>query len=1090
MSTSRNLRLEIVLQAVDRVTRPFRNMLGSNNALARAVRGTRDRIRELDRAQANIDSFRKLTRDAAITGNQLKTVQARARDLARQIAQVDQPTRAMTRAFQAATREAQTLKRRQAELQQNAQAVRTRLTEMGMSTQNLVRHQRELRQQLAGANQQLAAQQQRLAAVAAQQRRVEAARQTAGRVRAAAGHVAGAGVAATAAGYAAGRPLYKGLGEAKHDALEQTRLRALGLGDQVSQDAIKFANGMKTYGTSAVENIALIRDALSVFADEHHAEMVTPTLAKMKFASAAVFGAEDGAENERRFMDMLKVIEMRGGLASEKAFREQADMVQRVITATGGRVGPEEWLNLIKTGGIAAKGIDDKAFYYQLEPLVQEMGGNRVGTAMMSAYANIYQGKTTKRAAQNLDKLGLIADPSKVMHDKAGQISQLGVGALAGSELFRHNQFEWMEKVLLPKLAEKGITDKNQVLDTIGSIFSNRTAANLFSQMYLQREQIHKNAKLNANADGIDGLYERAKGMPQGKELETVAKVHDLQRELGQQILPLYTRGLEMAANAAKRLTKFMQEHPTLAKALAVAAAVLVATLLVLGPLLLGIAAVLGPYAMLHILLTRVSFSFNLLSRAASRFPAIGRAVQASAAGIRVALAGAWQAGTPSTAWAALRRYTTALAERIPAASKAASLAVRQWGIGAATSLQGGISAVRQYTLRLWQAVAAQAAASRAAAATRWTAVRQYAGSRGAAGVAADAARGGINVIKGGAVGLIHSAAAGLARLGQILLFVGRIALANPIGLLITLLVAGAALVIKYWEPIKAFFGGFWQGLTEGLAPLSGIFDQVFSTIGTALAPLQPVFDWVAMAVKEVWDWITKLLGPVDSSKESLDAAAASGKGFGKWLADVIVIAAKVVAEFAMLPVRFIGIGVQIIEGLINGMKSMVGSVKNTVADIGGGLVNAIKDKLGIRSPSRVFAQLGAFTMSGLEQGLSASEGGPLAVVGRVAKALAAAGAGMVIGTGQAADLSLTTPPFVQAPPAERVPIDTRPPLARPARASQATAPAAPASIVIHIHPPAGTDERAIARAVAAELQRLEAQRNARARSRLTDWEE
>ncbi len=304
---------------------------------------------------------------------------------------------------------------------------------------------------------------------------------------------------------------------------------------------------MKTYGTSTVENLSLMRDALSVFADEHHAELVTPTLAKMKFASAAVFGEEDGAENERKFMDMLKVIEMRGGLSSETAFREQADMVQRVITATGGRVGPEEWLNLVKTGGIAAKAIDDKAFYYQLEPLVQEMGGNRVGTAMMSAYANLYQGKTTKRAAQNLDALGLIADPSKVMHDKAGQISQLGVGALAGSELFRRNQFEWMEKILLPKLAEKGITEKNQVLDTIGSILSNRTAANLFSQMYLQREQVHKNARLNANADGIDGLYERAKGMPQGKELETMAKVHDLQRELGLKIMPLYARRAGMA---------------------------------------------------------------------------------------------------------------------------------------------------------------------------------------------------------------------------------------------------------------------------------------------------------------------------------------------------------------------------------------------------------------------------------------------------------------------------------------------------------------------------------------------------------------
>ncbi len=261
--------------------------------------------------------------------------------------------------------------------------------------------------------------------------------------------------------------------------------------------------------------------------------MVAPTLAKMKFANEAIFGAEEGHENEKKFMDMLKVIELRGGLESEQVFKDQANKIQRVIAATGGRVQGEEWLNVIKTGGIAAKGLTDEALYYQMEPLVQEMGGNRVGTSMMSAYQNIYQGKTTKRAANLLDDLGLVADPSKVKHDKVGQIAQLGVGALKGSDIFRHNQFEWMEKILLPQLAKKGITDKQQILDTIGGIFSNRTASNLFGQMYLQRDQIHKNAKLNAGADDIDQLYGKAVDSPGGKELDLEKRKANLYKVMG-----------------------------------------------------------------------------------------------------------------------------------------------------------------------------------------------------------------------------------------------------------------------------------------------------------------------------------------------------------------------------------------------------------------------------------------------------------------------------------------------------------------------------------------------------------------------------
>ena len=110
---------------------------------------------------------------------------------------------------------------------------------------------------------------------------------------------------------------------------------------------------MKTFGTSTLDNLQLVRDGVTAFADVHHAQMVAPTLAKMKFSNKAMYG-DDGAENEKKFMDMLKVIEMRNGLKSEKAFHEQANIIQQVITATGGRVQAEEWLNVIKTGGIAA----------------------------------------------------------------------------------------------------------------------------------------------------------------------------------------------------------------------------------------------------------------------------------------------------------------------------------------------------------------------------------------------------------------------------------------------------------------------------------------------------------------------------------------------------------------------------------------------------------------------------------------------------------------------------------------------------------------------------------------------------------------
>lgn len=663
------------------------------------------------------------------------------------------------------------------------------------------------------------------------------------------------------------------------------------MGDTATKESIEFAKQMKAYGVSQVDKAELMRDALSTFADAHHAEMVLPTLAKMKFANKAVFGQAQGADNERMFMDLLKVIELRGGLASEEEFRNQADMVQRVITATGGRVQADEWLNVIKRGGLAAKGMESEAFYYTLEPLVQEMGGNTVGTAMMSAYQNLYQGKTTKRTLGNLDRFGLIADRSKVKEDKAGQVSFMDPGALKGADIFRKDQFAWLEQVLLPTLKEKGITEKDQVLDAIGSIFSNRTASNLMSQMYLQRDQIHKNMRLNKGAAGIDQLDTAAKGLPQGKELEMLAKVHDLEKEIGEKVMPLYARALEWVANAADRVTKFMQENPGVAKAMAVGVGVLAATLLTIGPILLTIASVMWPLAKLRTIFAALTGGARL-------------------------------------------------------------------GAGAMRLLAGGFNLLMRCV-------------------------------------------GGV---------------------GKVLMWIGRALLMNPIGLAVTAIAVAAFLIYKYWEPIKGFFLGLWDQVKEAFnGGIGGVAKLImnWSPLGLFYSAFAAVMNW-----------------------------------FG----------------FEM-PTKFTEFGANIIQGLADGIKGAIGWVVDAVSGVADRTIGLFKEKLGIHSPSRVFALLGGFTMAGLSQGLEDGQNGPLQAVHSLATKLTGIGAGIAIGSTAA----------VAAP----ISFDTRPPLTTSAVAAAPAAAAAP--ITIHIHPPAGADPQAIARLVRNELRQIENQRAARQRSRLAD---
>ena len=598
------LKLEVLFGSKDSLSPVLKLMIGNSKAASNALKSTRDEVKKLNDQQKQIDGYVKQKKATEESAKALKDMQDRIKTLRQQMN--SNPSAELTRDFEKAKAAAKRLKDSHQQNTQQLHQLRTEMNQSGLSTSNLSQHQSELRRRTDQATSELERQRRTLRNlnnVQQQHQRYSQNARTAGMTGM---MMAGAGVGTL---YAMRKPI----DESKRVDIEENRIASLGFGKQATEEAIQYARAMKTFGTSTLDNLTLVRDGVTAFGDVHHAQWVAPTLAKMKFANEAMYG-DHGVENEKKFMDMLKVIEMRNGLKSKESFTEQANIIQQVITATGGRVQAEEWLNVIKTGGIAAKGMDNKAFYYKMEPLVQEMGGFRVGTSMMSAYQNLYQGRTTQRAAANLDKFGLIGDYSKVKHNKTGDLSYLDIGAIKNAALFKKDQFAWMEQVLVPALNAKGITKESDVIDAIGSIFSNRTASNLFAQMYMQRDQIHKNAKLNEGAFNIDQLEKQAQGTTAGKELDAKAKLHDAYLQFGQTILPIYTQALIMASNAMQGFTGWMQQNPTLAKALGTGLLVIAAGLVAIGGLLLVFSPLILSMLSLRLMMVTLGVQGSALS--------------------------------------------------------------------------------------------------------------------------------------------------------------------------------------------------------------------------------------------------------------------------------------------------------------------------------------------------------------------------------------------------------------------------------------------------------------------------------------------
>lgn len=623
------LKLRVVFDMIDNMTKPLKNVLAGSKGLASSLKETRRELAEMGKTQKSIASFRDLHKSLSSTTTQLGAARDHVKELSRSLRAFGPPSEQMV-AEMARAKQAASQLRAEHKQQTNAlHELRTNLSKAGIDTRNLAQHERELRANTAATNATMSAQMTRLEAVSQRERRVAAARKSMSRMQGVAGGMAIAGYAAKSTGVHLFGDLHETLDESKKAEGEAMRIKALGLGDHATEDAKKYARAMRVYGVSTTDNLTMMRDSLTIFADEHHAQMVMPTLAKMKFANESMFGAEDAQANEEKFMNMLKVIELRGGTKDEATFKDEANMVQKVLTATGGRVGGDEWRNFIQTGGVAAKQLRKDAFYYQMEPLIQEMGGHAVGTGLMSAYSNIYQGKTSVKAARQLVGLGLI-NKDGVEYNKMGLVNHFKTGALKGGDLLKASPFEWLEKVFLPQLAAKGISDPDKIKDTIATVFTNRTAANLMTTMYVQRAQIHKNEKLNAGADGVDQLAAKGQQMTAGRELDALARLHDLKLKIGENVMPIYNAGLQATAAATSKVIELMQKHSTAAKVILTALAALAAILVVCGTMTIALAGILGPLAVLRFSMTTLGMQGGLLARAlglgATAFRALGAA--------------------------------------------------------------------------------------------------------------------------------------------------------------------------------------------------------------------------------------------------------------------------------------------------------------------------------------------------------------------------------------------------------------------------------------------------------------------------------
>ena len=162
--------------------------------------------------------------------------------------------------------------------------------------------------------------------------------------------------------------------------------------------------------------------------------------------------------------------------------------------------------------------------------------------------------------------------------------------------------------------------------------------------------------------------------------------------------------------------------------------------------------------------------------------------------------------------------------------------------------------------------------------------------------------------------------------------------LANPLTWIIGLIAVVALAIYRYWQPIKAFFKGFWSGLKLGLAPVMDSIRTAFNRLKTTLTPLQPLWDLLVGAWQTFKGVLAEMLTPMQATNQELQNAT----NYGQILGQAIGVLIGIFVEAFMTIGRWLGETTAKIFLFVQNASVAWESFKNSVAQVGVSLVNEL----------------------------------------------------------------------------------------------------------------------------------------------------
>ncbi|ABM38611.1 phage tail tape measure protein [Polaromonas naphthalenivorans] len=593
---SNNLRLQVILQTIDKASAVLKKIRGGSNDASQALKATRDKLKELNAAQKSVSDFRELRTGLSTTSQQLKAAQAHVKQLAGALSASGPPTAAMVRQFEEAKRTAGNLGAQFHRQSQQVNALREQLKTAGISTSNLGTHERQLRADIEATNKSLEAQKQKLKAVADHQRKLSALKASHARAMMQTGILAAGGVGAMAAGRGMARPVGAVLGAygQQEDATSQLRGSMMRSDGSVSAE-FKAINelaqrlGDRLPGTTAdfINMMTMLQrqglSAKSVLGGTGEAAAYLGVQLRMPVTAAAEFAAKMQDATRTTEGDMMALMD-----TIQRTFYLGVDSGNMLQGFT--KMGPA--LGIIHQEGLKAANT--------LAPLLVMMDqAGMAGEASGNAIRKVFQ------ATLNEKKLG---KANKLLGSEGFQLKFVnGKGQFAGLEQ------------LYSQLAKlKGITSDVKRTTVIHELFGDDAETmQVLNTLMDKGLDGYKEVtlKMQAQADLRQRVEQQLKTLNNVKEA-AMGTFTNVLAALGETVAPDAKALIDWLSEVAGKTREWIAAHPVLVGWLVKAVAVVAALTFVLGAIALTVASVLGPFLLLRFAMGMIGLQGGVLALA------------------------------------------------------------------------------------------------------------------------------------------------------------------------------------------------------------------------------------------------------------------------------------------------------------------------------------------------------------------------------------------------------------------------------------------------------------------------------------------